>query len=45
VVDRVRNRRRNANNADLAEPLDAERIAVVRLVDEDDLDVVDVRSI
>src|SRR5208283_374139 len=39
MVDRVRNRRRNADNADLAEPLDAERIAVVWLVDEDDPDV------
>src|SRR5262249_22098231 len=43
VVDRVRNRCRNADNAYLAEPLDAEPIAVVWLVDEDDSDVVDVR--
>jgi hypothetical protein len=44
VVDRVRNRRRNAHNADLTEPLDAERIAIVWLVDEDDPDIVDVRG-
>src|SRR6516164_4178151 len=43
VINRVCNRSRHADNADLAEPLDAERIdGVVRLVDEDDLDVVHV---
>jgi hypothetical protein len=43
VVHRIRNCRRDADNADLAEPLDAEQITVVRLVDKDDPDVVDVR--
>src|SRR5262245_63806814 len=43
VVNRVRNCRRDADNADLAEALDAERIdGVIRLVNEDDLDVVHV---
>jgi hypothetical protein len=43
VIDRIRDRRRDADDANLAQPLDAERIDdVVRLIDEDHLDVVHV---
>src|SRR5207245_3648327 len=41
MIDRVGDRSRHADNADLAEALDAERIDdLVRLLDEDDVDVV-----
>ena len=41
VIDRIGDRRGDADNADFADALDAERIdQVVRLVDEDDLDIV-----
>ena len=44
VVDRVRNCRRNADGADFAQPLDSKRIdELVRLVDEDHLDILHVR--
>ena len=43
MINRVGNRRRNADDADLAQPLDAHRVDdVVLLIDEDHLDVVDV---
>ena len=43
VIDRIGDRRRDPDDADLADALDAERIDDrVRLVDEDHLDVVDV---
>ena len=42
MIDRVGNRRGDADDPDLAKPLDAERVGVVRLVHEDDLDVVHV---
>jgi hypothetical protein len=42
VVDRVGDRRRNADDADLANPFDAKRIAIVQLVNKDDFYVLDV---
>ena len=43
VIDCIDDRRRDADDADFAQPLDAERIDdVVRLVDEDHFDVVHV---
>ena len=42
MIDRVGNCRGDANDPDLAKPLDAERVGVVRLVHENDLDVVHV---
>jgi len=40
VIDRVGDRRRDADDTNLAYALDAERVdAAVRLVDEDDFDV------
>ena len=39
MIDRVGNRRGDADDPDLAKPLDAERVGVVRLVHEDDLAV------
>ena len=42
MIHRIGDRGRHPDDADLAEPLQAERIAVVRLVDEDHLDVVHV---
>ena len=39
VINRVSDRRSDADDGDFADPLDTERIAVVRLVDKDDLDV------
>jgi hypothetical protein len=35
MIDRVGNRRGDADDPDLAKPLDAERVGVVRLVHED----------
>src|SRR5262249_28040067 len=43
VIDCVSDSRGNADDPYLAYPFDAERIAVVRLVDKNDLDVFDVR--